>query len=180
MAHQLRDKSAGTFHVYTHCVWAARLHFRDDIDRVEFLRGLARVTAKWEWRCLGFCLMRTHYHLIVEVGEGVLPGAMQSLNHPYSCHFNRRHGLRGHTQFRRYGSRRIVDAHDLIQTYAYAMNNPVEAGACPNASAWPWSSFRGTLGLSEANSFIDDGPLMGCFRREIDPVVALRRAVERF
>lgn len=178
MARQLRDIGSGRFHVYTHCVWAAPAHFRDDVDRLEFLRGLARVTGLLHWRCMGFCLMGTHYHLIVDVGEGVLPIAMQSLNHGYACHFNRRHGLRGHVQSSRYGSRRLNGAEDLVVAYAYAMNNPVEAGACSSASVWPWSSFRGTLGLAEANSFIDAGPILGCFRHEIDPIVALRRAVE--
>jgi REP-associated tyrosine transposase len=178
VAHQLRDISAGMFHVYTHCVWAAPAHFRDDVDRIEFLRGLARVTASFEWRCMGFCLMRTHYHLVLEVREGVLPAAMQSLNHAYAWHFNRRHGLRGHAQGQRYGSRRIVDPNDLVGTYAYVMNNPVEAGICSRASSWTWSSFRGTLGLTERSSFVDDGPVVGCFRRELDPLVALRRAVE--
>jgi REP element-mobilizing transposase RayT len=178
MAHQRRDVSAGMFHVWTHCVWAAEAHFRDDLDRFEFLRGLVRVTAGFEWRCMGFCLMRTHYHLIVEVADGVLPAAMQSLNHGYASHFNRRHGLRGHVQSRRYGSRRVSRTEELVGTYAYAMNNPVEARLCPRASLWPWSSFRGTLRLSERNSFIDDGPILGCFRHEPDPVVALRRAVE--
>jgi hypothetical protein len=128
---------------------------------------------------MGFCLMRTHYHLVVEVNDGVLPAAMQSLNHAYACQFNRRHGLRGHVQSRRYGSRRIRGTEDLIETYAYAMNNPVEAGLCSRASLWPWSSFRGTLGLGERNSFVDDGPILGCFRSELDPFVALRRAVEK-
>lgn len=178
VAHRLRDISAGTFHVYAHCVWAAPAHFRDEVDRVEFLRGVARVTAKFEWRCMGFCLMRTHYHLILEVADGVLPLAMQSLNHGYACHFNRRHGLRGHVQSRRYGSRRISGREDLVGTYAYAMNNPVEAGLCSRASSWSRSSFRGTLGLQERNSFVDDGPVLGCFRSELDPLVALRRAVE--
>jgi hypothetical protein len=118
MAHQLRDISAGMFHIYTHCVWAAPAHFRDNVDRVDFLRGLARVTARYEWRCMGFCLMRTHYHLVVEVTEGVLPAAMQSLNHGYACHFNRRHGLRGHVQSSRYGSRRIDAKDNLVTTYA--------------------------------------------------------------
>ena len=179
MAHQLRDTSAGTFHIWTHCVWAAPVHYRDDRDRLEFLRHLARVTAKTEWRCIGFCLMSTHYHLLVEVDDGVLPVAMQSLNHAYSCQFNRRHGLRGHAQSRRYGSRRIGGSDDLIQTYAYAMNNPVEARFCSRASHWPWSSFSGTLGIADRNSFVDDGPVVGCFGRELDPLVALRRAVER-
>lgn len=179
MAHQLRDTSAGFFHVWTHGVWAAGAYYRDDHDRLEFLRHLARATSKTEWRCMGYCLMRTHYHLIVEVPDDVLPVAMQSLNHGYACQFNRRHGLRGHVQSRRYGSRRIAGVEDLITTYAYGMNNPVEAGFCSRASLWLWSSFRGTLGLSERSSFVDDGPIVGCFRNEIDPFAALRRAVEK-
>ncbi|HJQ74262.1 MAG TPA: transposase [Gaiellaceae bacterium] len=168
------------FHIWTHCVWAADAHYRDDLDRLEFLRRLAVVTARSEWRCMGFCLMKTHYHLIVEVPEGVLPVAMQWLNHGYACHFNRRHGLRGHVQARRYGSRRLGGTEELIGAYAYAMNNPFEAGLCSRASLWQWSSFRGTLRLSAPNSFIDDGPVLGCFRHELDPIAALRRAVESF
>jgi REP element-mobilizing transposase RayT len=179
MPHQLRDVSAGMFHIWTHCVWEARAYFRDDLDRLEFLRRLARVSAERRWRCMGFCLMRTHYHLIVEVNDGVLPAAMHALNHGYACTFNRRHGLRGHAQSSRYGSRRIRDREDLLVAYVYAMNNPVEARLCARASSWRWSSLGGTLELVEASSFVDDGPVLGCFRRELDPRVALRRAVEK-
>ena len=179
MPHRPRDVSAGTFHIWTHCVWGAGAYYRDDLDRLDFLRRLARVSAEREWRCMGFCLMRTHYHLIVEVADGVLPAAMQALNHGYSCTFNRRHGLRGHVQSSRYGARRISGREDLLSAYAYAMNNPVEAGLCPRASSWRWSSLSETLGLSETSSFVDDGPVLGCFRRELDPRVALRRAVEK-
>jgi REP element-mobilizing transposase RayT len=167
------------FHIWTHCVWAAAAYYRDDRDRLDFLRRLARVTVEKDWRCMGFCLMRTHYHLLVEVDDGVLPAAMHSLNHGYACTFNRRHGMRGHAQARRYGSRRIRDREDLVLTYAYAMNNPVEAGLCSPASSWIWSSLRGTLGLSEGSSFVDDGPVLGCFRRELDPQAALRNAVDK-
>jgi hypothetical protein len=122
--------------------------------------------------------MGTHYHLIVAVSDGALPVAMQSLNHAYACHFNRRHGFRGHVQSRRYGSRRIGGSEGLIQAYAYAMNNPVGAGLCTSAIFWPWSSFGGTVGLTPMNSFVDDRPILDCFRTEPDPRVALRVAVE--
>jgi REP element-mobilizing transposase RayT len=167
------------FHIWTHCVWAAEAYYRDDLDRLEFLRRLARVTAEMKWRCMGFCLMRTHYHLVVEVADGVLPTAMHALNHGYACTFNRRHGSRGHVQSSRYGSRRIGGREDLLVAYAYAMNNPVEAGLSSRASSWRWSSLGGTLGLREKSSFVDDGPVLGCFLRELDPRVALRRAVEK-
>jgi putative transposase len=171
--------SAGIFHVFAHCVWAAPAHYRDDIDRLVFLRRLAEVTARTEWRCVGFCVMRTHYHLIVDVAEGVLPNAMRSLNHGYAWDFNRRHGLRGHAHSGRYGSRRVADKASLIATYGYVMNNPVEAGLCSRASLWPWSSFRGTLGIFEPNSFVDDGLILDCFRLELDARAALRRSVEK-
>jgi len=58
------------------------------------------------------------------------------------------------------------------------MNNPVEEGLCARAREWRWSSFAGTLGLSERSSFVDDGPVLGCFRHELDPLAALRRRVE--
>jgi len=78
MAHKLRDTSAGTFHVFTHCVWAVPHLYRDDLDRIEFLRLLARLAERSGWRCLLYCLMTSHYHLIVRVEAGVLPSAMQA------------------------------------------------------------------------------------------------------
>jgi len=65
-----------------------------------------------------YCLMGSHYHLIVEVGDGVLPVAMHAMNLAYARHHNRRYGLRGHVQFRRYGSRRIESEADLLGTFA--------------------------------------------------------------
>ena len=179
MPHQPRDTSAGVFHVFTHCVWAAPGHFRDDLDRLEFLRELARATAKTKWKCIAFCLMTTHYHLIVNVEEGVLPKAMHAVNLGYARGFNKRHALRGHVQFRRYGSRRIHDDSDLLNTFKYLAKNPVEAGLCKRPAEWPWSTYAGTLGLSEPHSFVDVAPLLRCFTwPDVDPIAALRAHVE--
>jgi putative transposase len=179
MPHQPRDTAAGLFHVFTHCVWAAPAHYRDDIDRLDFLRKLAHVTAKAQWKCVAFCLMTTHYHLIVDVADGVLPIAMHALNLSYVRNFNRRHGLRGHAQFRRYGSRRISDDADLFKTFRYVARNPVEAGLCATPAEWPWSSYAGTIGLVEQHSFVDPALILSCFRwPDVDPVPALRTYVE--
>ncbi len=179
MPHQPRDIAAGTFHVFTHCVWAAESHFRDDTDRVDFLRELARVTPQTTWKCIAFCLMTTHYHLIVEVEEGVLPKAMHALNLSYARNFNRRHALRGHVQFRRYGSRRIHDDDDLLGAFKYVVRNPVEAGLCATPAEWPWSSYAGTVGLRKPHSFVDSAPLLRCFEwPDVDPTAGLRRRVE--
>src|SRR6478672_5670957 len=83
MPRRNRDSAAGTFHVFTHCVWAAPRLYRDATDRIEFLRHLAVVGAKVGWTCVAYCLMDTHYHLIVDAGDGVLPTAMHGLKLRY-------------------------------------------------------------------------------------------------
>jgi putative transposase len=177
--HKLRDIDAGVFHVFTHCVWAVPHLYRDDRDRLEFLRLLARAGAKWKWTCLSYCLMTSHYHLILAVDDGVLPAGMHALNLPYARQHNMRYGLRGHVQFRRYGSRRIEDDDDLLNTFAYVANNPVEAGLCAAPADWPWSSYAGTLGLNELASFVDPARVLSCFTwPDVDPRAALRRRVE--
>lgn len=180
MPPQRRDTSAGVFHVYTHCVWAVPDLYRDDIDRMEFLRCLARVTRKSGWTCLAYCLMRSHYHLLVRVEEGVLPRAMHGLNLRYALHHNRRHHLRGHVQFQRYGSRRLHDGYELAIAFAYLANNPVKAGLCTSAAAWGWSSYAGTIGVAGLASFIDPSEVLRVFDDAgIDPHAALRAFVER-
>jgi REP-associated tyrosine transposase len=177
--HQPRDVEAGLFHIYTHCVWAVPHLYRDDVDRLEFLRHLARAAERPGWKCVQYCLMRSHYHLIVEVDQGVLPPAMHAMNLAYARHHNRRYGLRGHVQYRRYGSRRIVDEADLLGVVAYVANNPCEAGLCDSPVDWPWSSYAATIGLAEMPSFVDPALILACFDwPRVDPRAALRAHVE--
>lgn len=173
-----RDTAAGTFHVYTHSVWGYPALFVDDEDRLEFLRHLARVSQRDECRCIGFCLMGNHYHLIVDVAAGSLPTSIRDLNWAYARAFNRRHGLRGHVQFDRYGSRRIHDTEDLLGRYAYVMNNPVEARGCELAEDWPWSSHAGAIGVRHGHRFVDTSRILAAIGSGPgDPRTALREYV---
>ena len=174
-----RDTAAGIFHVYTHCVWGVPELYRDDVDRLEFLRHLTCVSTRDGWTCAAFCLMRSHYHLIVNVEDDVLPAAMHALNFPYARVFNKRYSLHGHVHGARYGARRIHDRDDLLGRYAYVVNNPVEAGLCDLPEDWRWSSHAGTLGLTPAHSFIDDSLVLGCFDWPADPRAELRKEVLR-
>jgi REP element-mobilizing transposase RayT len=163
MPRPLRDTRAGIFHVFTHCVWAAPALFRDDLSRTVFLRELARTTRTFEWTCIGFCLMGTHYHLMLDVPDRALPVGMQSLNFRYAMDFNQRHGMRGHVQFARYGAVRIRDDSHLQTVYKYVARNPVEAQLCGNCEDWPWSSYPAAVGLAEPHSFVDPMRVLASF-----------------
>ena len=169
-----RDTAAGTFHVYSHCVYAAPELFRDAGDRVTFLTHLARITETTVWTCAAFCLMGNHFHLIVHVDDGALPKAMHALNLSYARDFNRRHGLKGHVLFDRYGAKRIRSDASLAARFRYVVRNPVRAGLCASPAEWPWSSYAGTAGYREQFTFVDDRAIVALY----SSLAELREIVE--
>jgi hypothetical protein len=54
----------GYFHANTHGVDTTSI-FRDDEDRLAFLRLFGYVVHKDCWTVHAFCLMTTHYHVVV-------------------------------------------------------------------------------------------------------------------
>ena len=114
-----------------------------------------RVLERYDWRCLTFCQMTTHVHLLVDVADESLSHGMEYLNREYSKDFNLRHGRFGHFVRKRYGSRRVEGARDLLGTFAYVVLNPVREAMCRRAEDWAWSSYGTTIGLSDAFPFVD-------------------------
>jgi putative transposase len=176
MPRPLRDTEPGLFHVYAHSVWAADALFKDDEDRLTFLRELARAGGRVGWTCIAFCLMNTHYHLVLDVQAGALPKGMHSLAFRYASWFNFKHAMKGHVHGRRYGARRLVDDTDLLGAFKYVVRNPVEAMLCEKAEEWPWSSYPATIGLAKPHSFVDPRRVLGCYE---DPLEFARAALRR-
>ena len=105
----------GVFHVAAHCVFGLDL-FPDDRDRYVFLWLLGELTERFPIRCLAYCLMGTHYHLLLEGTASDLGAAMQRLNGRYARTFNERHNRSGHVFAERYSARVIADEQHLEQT----------------------------------------------------------------
>jgi REP element-mobilizing transposase RayT len=80
----------GIYHVFSRGVGGANL-FGDDDDRRLFLNLLSRVIARWEWDCYAFCLMDTHYHVVLETPRVMLSLGAHYLNGRYAKAFNARY-----------------------------------------------------------------------------------------
>jgi putative transposase len=114
--------------------------FLDDFDRFSFMALLGRVTERAGWTILAWCLMDTHYHLLVIAPEEPrVPWAMQLLNGLHAREFNRRHERRGHLFGERYYEKVIVDERHLSAANDYVLDNPVRAGLVREHDHWPWS-----------------------------------------
>jgi putative transposase len=55
--------SNGVYHLTARGI-AKQSIYVDDVDRRRFLRGLERAVSRFGWRCLAYCLMDNHFHLV--------------------------------------------------------------------------------------------------------------------
>jgi putative transposase len=142
MARPLRQTLPdGIFHLTARGV-DRELLFRDDADRILFLRLLGQTVELQAWLCHAFCLMSTHYHLVVETTQTALSRGAHRLHGLYAQLFNRRHARRGHLFGDRFQAWVVDDEDHFHATCAYVLENPVRAGLCADAADWPWSALR--------------------------------------
>jgi REP element-mobilizing transposase RayT len=128
--------------------------FRDDDDRGVFLSLLWAVVRRHDWSCLAFCLMNTHYHLLIRTPDADLAAGMQRLNSNFAQGFNRKYAETGHLFERRYHSVPIERDGHLLELYRYIALNPVRAGLCSRPEGWTWSSYRAVAGLVSPPEFL--------------------------
>jgi REP element-mobilizing transposase RayT len=140
-----RDQTPGFHHVYSRGTGGAPF-FVDDDDRRLFIQLLERTAALLEWRIQVYCLMTTHYHVVVETKNANLSAGLQRLNSKYVLAFNTRWGRFGTLVAGRFGSRVIEDDEYLAEVCRYVALNPVKAQLCERARDWPW-----TGGLAASN-----------------------------
>jgi REP element-mobilizing transposase RayT len=177
MGRSARVDAPGIHHVGVHSVWTSEL-FRDDVDRVSLIVDLARVCAKYEWRCVAFSLLTTHFHLLVETRDNSLPHGMQELNFRHAVRFNKRHALRGHVVDGRYWNRRVDSDSYLLTAYRYVALNAVEAGLCGAPRDWPWCSYHALFRPIDVFTFVDASPILACWRPAETALDQLERFVE--
>jgi putative transposase len=144
----------GIFHIASRAVDKV-FAYRQDSDRLEFLDFLWTTVGTYEWWCQSYCLMGTHYHLIVRTPNANLARGMQMLNGRYAQRFNWRYDRRGHLFGGRFLSVPIKDDTHLMAAHRYVARNPVRAGLCPNPGDWEWSSYRAVIGLEAPPIFLD-------------------------
>lgn len=139
--------------------------FLGDSDRERFLSILSSTVHRYNWSCHAYCLMDNHYHLLLETHDPNLSSGMRQLNGIYTQAFNRQHDRVGHVFQGRYKAILVEkDAH-LLELCRYIVLNPVAAGLAGQPEAWPWSSYRGTLGTEGAANFLTTSWVLGQFSR---------------
>jgi putative transposase len=133
-----------------------------DNDRQYYLRLLRERMALTVTRCLSWCLMDNHVHLIlIPASADSLRATLAPVHTRYAARINRLHDWTGHLFEGRYWSYPMDEAH-LMRAMRYVENNPVQAGLVAHAEDWRWSSaaahieggFDALIGAGAPGAFI--------------------------
>lgn len=163
MGRDLRsEEPGGIYHVISRGNNRGQLYW-DDLDHEVFVMRLTRVAQKYDWVGLAYCLMTTHYHLLVQIIDGGLSTGMQELNGEYARRANHRHRRIGHLFQNRFFSDWVTTDEHLFGAIRYIALNPVRAGMCAEPADWPWSSHRASAGLEFPIGFLDLPRLLSLF-----------------
>jgi REP element-mobilizing transposase RayT len=152
-----------------------RTIFADSGDAHFFLSLAERTFRRFEISCGAYCLMSTHYHLLVIEGCERLPAAMHLLNGGYARAWNRRRGREHHLFGRRYAAIRIETDEHLLNGHHYIAHNPVKAGLCRRPEQWRWSSYRSLIGRARPRDFVDVHAVLDLFHRDRSTAMRLLR-----
>jgi putative transposase len=142
MARPLRIEYPGAFYHIINRGNAGESIYADNKDRYTFLEYLERAVERFTIVIHAYCLMTTHYHLIVETPNANISNAIQWINVSYATYYNRRHHRQGHLFQGRFKSI-LINADDyLLELSRYIHRNPVMAMITELPEDYPWSSYR--------------------------------------
>ena len=116
--------------------------FRDDEDRLLYLKLFAQSAHSYELIVRCYTLMSNHVHFVVMPGR---PDSIERVFHwchgVYVEHFNEKYSLSGHLWEQRPHSCVLSDSH-LREAVRYVELNPVRARMVRRAADYRWSSAR--------------------------------------
>ena len=149
--------------------------FLDDLDRTWFCNRLGRIVREHGWICHAFCLLTTHYHVVIDAPTNGVQRGMQRLNGPYAQRFNKKYGRSGHLRGDRYYAGLVETDGHMLRALRYVARNPVKARLCDKPSDWPWGSYRGCIGLDSGFAFVDSSRFRAFFGGDVETAGELVR-----
>jgi REP element-mobilizing transposase RayT len=158
-----REEGAGLLHHVIAKGSGGETIVRDDVDRQALLGHIGASILRYRWTCLAYCLLDSHFHLVVATPAANLGRGMQLLLARYARDFNTRHNREGNLFHTRFYSRRIESEAHLLSSIIYVVLNPVRAGLVDGAEHWHWSSHRATIGTASPPPFLASDAVLEIF-----------------
>jgi putative transposase len=131
-----------------------------------FVQLLQESVRMWKVRIAAFCLMPTHYHLLIQTPEANLSRCMRHIDGVYTQRYNRIHRCDGSLFRGRYKAILIEADSYLLQLLRYIHRNPLRAGRVKDLGAYEWSSHVGYLSNAKRWNWLYKGFALSMLNKE--------------
>jgi REP element-mobilizing transposase RayT len=142
MPRKRRFDEAGAWHHIVNRGLARRPVFENRVDARYFLSRLAYAVRRGELEVHAFCLMTTHFHLLVRSPRALVSAAMRRIENDYVRRFNQQRRRDGALFRGRFFSRVVETEHYRRAVVRYIVGNLVEAGLAARPQQYEGGSAR--------------------------------------
>ena len=135
--------------------------FKKPGDFAAFEEILAEGCERFDMRLCGYCIMGTHWHLVLwPRQDGDLSAFMKwvTVTHSHRWHAAHKTVGIGHLYQGRYKSFPVQNSAYYLTLMRYVESNPLRAGLVKRSTDWPWSSLAIRCG-AEKPLLLSDGPM---------------------
>jgi len=171
-----KHSESGLYHVTSRGLRPLRL-FEGAPDCATFCNVLELVHDDIGLSLEAYCLMGTHFHLLIRSEPRGLARAMQRIKSRYAQEMNRRRDRSGPLFEARYGAVPVESDEHCHAAFVYVAVNPVQAGLVAAAADWPFGSHRAHAGLVAPPRWLLPIRTSGVFRSTYTYVDAVDLAV---
>ncbi|MHB8781378.1 MAG: transposase [Candidatus Geothermincolia bacterium] len=141
MARMPREQYEGaTYHIYNRGDQGSMI-FAEDAGKAFFIRHLGEAALRFNARCLAYCVMTNHYHVLLKTTELGISRIMHLVGSAYGSYLAQKE-WNGHVFAGRFRSRVVDDEEYLLAVSDYIHLNPVSACLTPSPAAYPWSAYH--------------------------------------
>lgn len=123
-------------------------------DYQQFIDLLQETAELFKVNVAAYCLMPTHYHLMLQTPEANLSRCMRHLNGVYTQKYNVNHVCDGSLFRGRYKSILVGADSYVMQLVRYIHRNPLEAGLVKRLDRYAWSSHKGYISTAKKWSWL--------------------------
>lgn len=162
-------KDGAYYHIMCHSI-SEMLLFRDDTDKIKYLKILRRTLIEFDAVLLSYSLMDNHLHLLINPVNSDISKFMKKLNVSYAMYYNVKYNRKGSVFAGRFKSKIIDSEQYFLIVSLYIHNNSKDIGdlTITNSHEYRFSSFSYYLGYSKDEfniitkdiilSFLDSNP----------------------
>lgn len=137
----------GIYHVYSRSI-SELILFKEDSDKIKFLNVISKYKLKYDFKVYAYCIMGTHYHLMVFCNNADINQFMKSIDQCYAQYYNLKYERHGHVFQDRFNSILLSKGSDvdILRLSAYIHNNPKNLKSLNgNVKNYPFSSLNAYL-----------------------------------